>query len=173
MHYCQQIFEALIYSKKIHHSPLSTHRINRRAFKQKLKDRFSYSNRYQLTLSVILAILCFVTFAPFFWVVLTSIKPNKEIYTTHLQVFPQEPTLEHYRTVFEKRESLPTYIINTLIYSGVTIAIVSTFASMAGYALGALKIKGAEIFSSGVLIILSVRCCYLSLTRGYMIPVWD
>ena len=133
-----------------------TEKNSHHSIKQKLKDKFSYSNRYQIILSGILTILCFVTFAPFFWVVLTSIKPNKEIYTTHLQVFPQEPTLEHYRTVFEKRESLPTYISNTLIYSGVTIAIVATFASMAGYALGALKIKGAEIFSSSVLFILAV-----------------
>jgi ABC-type glycerol-3-phosphate transport system permease component len=127
-----------------------------RSIGRNLRDRFTYDRRYQLALTVILTVLCFVTFAPFFWVVLTSIKPNTEIYTTDLQVLPQEPTLEHYRTVFEKRESLPTYVLNTLIYSGVTIAIVAVFASMAGYALGALKIKGAEIFSGTVLIILAV-----------------
>ncbi len=129
---------------------------SRHSIRRKLKYKFSYNTRYQLILTIILTALCFVTFAPFFWVVLTSLKPNAEIYTTKLQIFPQEPTLEHYRTVFEKRDSLPTFIINTIIYSIVTIAIVALLSSMAGYALGVLRVKGKEYLSNGMLLVLAV-----------------
>jgi ABC-type glycerol-3-phosphate transport system permease component len=121
-----------------------------------LKDKFTHEQRYQFFLVVMLLLLCFITIAPFVWVVLTSIKPNTEIYTTDLQILPQTPTLEHFQTIFDKGDKLPSYVLNTLIYAAVTITAVAVFASMAGYALGMLTFPGAQIAINVILGILSI-----------------
>ncbi len=122
----------------------------------RLTRQQNYHSRFQMLLVIILTFLCFITVAPFVWVILTSIKPNSEIYTTNLQVLPQEPTLVHFENIIRKGHQLPSYVLNTMYYSAVTIFIVSFFASMAGYALAMLNLRGAYIITNGILIVLSI-----------------
>jgi len=116
----------------------------------------NYDSYYQGLLVVILTLLCLLTLAPFAWVVLTSIKPNNEIYAVGQQILPQAPTLEHFTKVVSKGAQLPRYVFNTLIYSAVTIAAVTMFGSMAGYALGTLKFRGSQFAVNMILLLLSV-----------------
>jgi ABC-type glycerol-3-phosphate transport system permease component len=116
----------------------------------------SYERRYQLFLTIVLSILCFITILPFIWVALTAFKPNSEIYTTNLQLLPQQWTLVQFEAIIAKGAKLPTYILNTLFYSMVTISVVVLFASMTGYALGALKFRGSNLIVTGILAILSI-----------------
>lgn len=116
----------------------------------------SYDRRYQFTLVIVLSFLCFITVAPFIWVVLTAFKPNPEIYTTHLQILPQNPTLEHFQTIFDKGGKLPGYVLNTLIYAMTTISVVVILASMAGYALGSLTFRGTQVVVNLILSLLSI-----------------
>jgi ABC-type glycerol-3-phosphate transport system permease component len=88
--------------------------------------------------------------------VLTSIKPNNEIYAVGQGILPQAPTLEHFTKVVSKGAQLPRYVFNTLIYSAVTIAAVTMFGSMAGYALGTLKFRGSQFAVNMILLLLSV-----------------
>jgi ABC-type glycerol-3-phosphate transport system permease component len=44
--------------------------------------------RGQGALVIALSLLCFVTFLPFMWVVLTAFKPNTEIYALDKQILP-------------------------------------------------------------------------------------
>ena len=99
----------------------------------------------------LLTILCFITVLPFAWVVLTSVKPNEEIYTTNIEILPQNATLEQYKGIVEKGDQLPRYIYNTMIYSVITIFFVVLFGSMAGYALGMLNFPGAQFVITLVL----------------------
>ncbi|MBC8170549.1 MAG: carbohydrate ABC transporter permease [Anaerolineae bacterium] len=121
-----------------------------------LRRTSHYDQGYQFALVVVLSLLCFITLAPFIWVVLTAFKPNAEIYTTNLQILPQQPTLEQFQRVIEKGDQLPGYIINTLFYSVVTITVVVIFASMAGYALGMLRFRGAQLIVNAILGVLSI-----------------
>jgi ABC-type glycerol-3-phosphate transport system permease component len=123
---------------------------------QTLVRKRSYDTRYQFMLVLALSLLCFITVAPFAWVVVTAFKPNTEIYTTDLRLLPQNVTLEHFKTIVEKGDKLPTYILNTLIYSVVTISVVCLLASMAGYALGMLQFRGAQIVITGIISLLSI-----------------
>ncbi len=131
--------------------------VNQSSFISRLLPRQSrHDQGYQFAIVILLSLLCFITIAPFIWVILTSIKPNTEIYTTDLQILPRQPTLEQFQKVVEKGDKLPSYIINTLIYSVVTITAVTIFASMSGYALGMLKFRGSQLIAHTVLGILSV-----------------
>ncbi len=121
-----------------------------------LRRPLYYDQGYQLALVILLTFLCFITIAPFIWVVLTAFKPNTEIYTTNLQIVPQHFTLEQFQKVIEKGDKLPSYVLNTLVYSLLTISVVVIFSSMAGYALGMLKFRGARIIINVLLSILSI-----------------
>lgn len=136
----------------------------------------SYDRRYQFALAIALSLLCFITVAPFVWVVLTSIKPNPEIYTTNLQILPKNPTLEHFQTIFEKGDKLPSYVVNTLIYAATTISVVVLFAAMAGYALGALAFRGAQLVVNFILSLLSIPWIILIvpiLIFEFRIGIWN
>lgn len=136
----------------------------------------SYDTRYQMSLIFILMFLCFITVLPFIWIILTSVKPNTEIYTTNLQILPQVPTFDHFQKVIERGNQLPTYIFNTLFYSAVTISVVSLFASMAGYALGMLSFRGSSLFINAILIILSIPWIILIvpiLIFEFRLQIWN
>jgi ABC-type glycerol-3-phosphate transport system permease component len=147
-----------------------------RSLRSNLLPSASYDRRYQFTLAIVLALLCFITVAPFVWVVLTSIKPNPEIYTTNLQILPQNPTLEHFQTIFEKGDKLPSYVVNTLIYAATTITSVVLIASMAGYALGALAFRGSQVMVNLILSLLSIPWIILIvplLIFEFRIGIWN
>ncbi len=90
--------------------------------------------------------------APIYWIVLTSIKPTKDI-NSKVPVWDFTPTLEHYAEAFGRFE-----FDKALLNSGV-IVLSATFITMvlalvSGYALARMKLKGAETIS---LVILSLR----------------
>lgn len=117
---------------------------------------FQGEARFQAFLFVVLAILCFLTVVPFIWVILTSLKPDSEIYAVTQHLFPRQVTLDHFVKVISKGDQLPRYVFNTLFYSSVTIIVVTMLGSMAGYALGMLKFKGAQVVVNFILLIYSV-----------------
>jgi len=136
----------------------------------------SHNTRYQLFLILALTVLCFITVAPFIWVILTALKPNSEIYTTNLQILPQQPTLEHFQTIIQKGNQLPTYVYNTLLYSVVTISAVCFFSAMAGYALALLPFRGAQIVINSILVVLSIPWIILIvpiLIFEFQLKIWN
>jgi len=142
----------------------------------RLVDRFSYNQRYQWTLVIIISFLCFITFVPLLWVILTSVKPNSEIYTTTLHVLPIEPTMEHYAEIFEKGDQLPTYLYNTVIYAISSITIIILFGAMAGYALARIRFPGAGIILNSFLMILSLPWVVLMvpiLLFEFSLGIWN
>ncbi|MEO7908670.1 MAG: carbohydrate ABC transporter permease [Roseiflexaceae bacterium] len=136
----------------------------------------SPTRRYQMALTVVLVVLCLITVAPFLWIVLTSLKPNDEIYTVRQHLLPQMPTLEHFQRVINKGDQLPRYVLNTLIYSAVTIAAVTLFGAMAGYALGMLPVKGSRFAVSVILLLLSIPWIILLvpiLLLEFRLNIWN
>jgi ABC-type glycerol-3-phosphate transport system permease component len=135
-----------------------------------------HDTRYQFFLSVVLTILCFITVMPFVWVVLTSVKPNKEIYNVTQTFLPQQFTLEHYQKIINKGDQLPNYIWNTMVYSAVTISAVVVLSAMGGYALGMLRFRGSQIVVSLVLLLLSVPWVFLMvpiLLFEFRLSIWN
>jgi multiple sugar transport system permease protein len=78
---------------------------------------------------------------PFLWIILTSIKPSKEIITLELQFFPTKATFEHYRSVFS---TLPffRYITNSLIVALGSSILSLIIATTAAYSVSRFRFKG-------------------------------
>lgn len=94
---------------------------------------------------------CIVFLFPVFWMVLSSLKSQRDIFTVPPTLF-FTPTLQHYFE-YMQRADIVRRMINTIVValgSGV-ISIVA--GGMAGYALARIKLRGAGTI--GVLILLS------------------
>ena len=101
-----------------------------------------------------LAVFVFVLLFPFYWMAITSVKPNAQLtdYENHSPFWVVGPTLEHFRyLVFET--SYPGWLWNTLLIS-TAATFLSLFASVfAAYAIERVRFTGAR--SLGLLIFLA------------------
>jgi multiple sugar transport system permease protein len=93
-----------------------------------------------------------VTLFPFYWMLITSIKPNAELYNVRMNPFTVlQPTLDHFRYLL--RETIfPTWSFNTLYVSVLSTAISLVAGILAGYALARLRFKGAGIIAVGIFV---------------------
>lgn len=97
------------------------------------------------------AIICALFLLPLAWMLLTSFKQQRDIFTTPPTIF-FDPTLNQYVQAFVQG-GLGPKLINTIIVAGGAGVFSLVAGAMAGYALSRLRIKGAATI--GVLILAS------------------
>ena len=103
-----------------------------------------------------MAMFIFFTLFPFYWMAVTAMRPDGELYRTFRQAnatpfWTLEPTLEHFRGLLQTT-AFPHWLWNTML-----IAIVSTVISLicgmfAGYALARLKFRGSEFLGTAIFV---------------------
>lgn len=91
-----------------------------------------------------LVVVCGALLVPVVWLVVTSLKPEGQIYTFPPRWLPAPPTLEHY--VKAMQSSLPRYLLNTFVVAVATIAVTLFVAMHAGYAVSRLRFPGKNVF---------------------------
>ncbi|MFC3727076.1 carbohydrate ABC transporter permease [Neoaquamicrobium sediminum] len=94
---------------------------------------------------------CIVFLFPVFWMVLSSFKEQRDIFTTPPTLF-FTPTLETYIS-YMQRADISRRLINTIIVAVGSGLLSIVAGAMAGYALARIKLRGAGTI--GVLILLS------------------
>ncbi|MEM7024406.1 MAG: carbohydrate ABC transporter permease [Pseudomonadota bacterium] len=99
-----------------------------------------------------LFLLVFViwTLIPFYWMAVTSLKEHDEIYGTGATLFPQNPTLDNYRTLFFETD----YML--FFRNSMTVALATTFltvlcAALAAYAIVRLEFPGRKFLARGMI----------------------
>jgi ABC-type glycerol-3-phosphate transport system permease component len=95
---------------------------------------------------VVLAVLIVWTLAPLYWMVVTSLKLNSEIYGEHVTLWPLRPTLENYRVLFEETNFL-IYFRNSVIVAVATTLLSLVCAALGAYALTRLNFPGRRFFA--------------------------
>jgi multiple sugar transport system permease protein len=103
-----------------------------------------------------MAVFILFTLFPFYWMAVTAMRPDGELYRTFRQAnatpfWTLEPTLEHFKGLMQTT-AFPKWLWNTML-----IAIVSTIISLicgmfAGYALARLKFRGSEFLGTIIFI---------------------
>lgn len=96
-------------------------------------------------------VACVVFLFPVFWMVLSSFKEQRDIFTMPPTLF-FTPTLETY-IGYMQRADINRRLINTIIVAAGSGALSIAAGAMAGYALARIKLRGAGTI--GVLILLS------------------
>lgn len=89
---------------------------------------------------------------PFFWMFITSIKPDPELYNPRLSPFlVRDPTLEHWKALFEGT-LFWEWTVNTL-WVAIASTSISLFAGvLAGYSLSRLVFPGSTTFGIAIFV---------------------
>lgn len=87
---------------------------------------------FYLCLAVVMIIMLF----PVLWLILSTLKPNEEIFSSQLHFLPVNPTLDAYVYAFNDQNKLLFYLSNSLIIAALTSLITMFFAATGGYAIG-------------------------------------
>jgi multiple sugar transport system permease protein len=101
---------------------------------------------------VVLILFLVLILLPFVWMLLTSFKSELEISQYPPTILPSHWTLGNYHDAFV-RYGFATYIRNSVIVSVVTTFLVLLFASMAGFAVARLPVRGKGAMMVALLII--------------------
>ena len=111
------------------------------------------AGRRWVTVYIPMAIFVFVLLFPFYWMTITSIKPNEELLSRDGNPFwVVNPTLDHFKKLLFETE-YPAWLMNTMLVAVVATAVSLVAAVLGAYAIERLRFKGAR--TSGLAIFLA------------------
>ena len=110
------------------------------------RDFLSRARRLYIPLAVFVVLGLF----PFYWMLITSIKPNRELYNQKIMpLVVHQPTLKHYIDLLTETNFL-TWTYNTMLVAVVTTVISVVLGTMIAYPLARLRFPGAAVVAIGV-----------------------
>lgn len=89
----------------------------------------------------LLAFIFVYTLFPYYWAIVSSIKPNSELFVTPVMYWPAHPTLENYRLVLSNGDFLLA-LVNSALVCVAAVALALSIGSLAAYVLGRFAFKG-------------------------------
>jgi multiple sugar transport system permease protein len=93
-----------------------------------------------VTIGVVLGIGAVITAFPFFWMLTTALKPQRESVTFPPTILPEAPTLQWFQILFTELD-FGRYLVNTILV--VLIGFIGLmFMAMAGYAFAKFEFRG-------------------------------
>jgi multiple sugar transport system permease protein len=124
---------------------------------------FDLSSRTaKLVFTGTIVLIGFYLFFPIYWMVISSLKANDELYQVLPTFFPRNVTFSHYWSLMTESQ-LGLYLVNSLITSGASATINTILAVYAGYSFAKYRYAGrqpimlfmlsAQMFPFGLLLI--------------------
>lgn len=107
--------------------------------------------RKLITVYLPLGAFLFVLLFPFYWMAMTTVKPNAELYDykTYSPFWVVRPTLDHVKKLLFET-SYPSWLWNTVLVS-VSSTVISLVASaLAAYAIERLRFRGSRYVGMGI-----------------------
>jgi len=108
--------------------------------------------RRAFTFSVPLGLFALATLFPFYWMFVTSIRPDEELYSVDISPFyTLHPTLVHFRFLFAE-SFFGHWLWNTMFVAVLSTAISLVCGILAGYALARLQFRGATTLGISIFV---------------------
>lgn len=99
-----------------------------------------------------MAFALFFLVGPFYWMLITALKPDSELYDgAKSPLYPATPSLDHFRFLFERTDIL-VWIKNTMMVATLSTAIALLMGVPAGYALARLRFRGSEFIGTAIFV---------------------
>ena len=95
-------------------------------------------------------VICLFFAGPLLWLLSLSIRTAAEVYVSDIRIWPQNPTLENYRSVLNN-DLFPTYLWNGLKLSIAGAFGAMLFATPAAYALSRFRFRNRQLLMIGLL----------------------
>ncbi|MBL8669396.1 MAG: carbohydrate ABC transporter permease [Alphaproteobacteria bacterium] len=109
--------------------------------------------RRAVNAAIMLGIVATALF-PILWGLSTSLKPTERILEYPPLLVPDQPTLAHYRMLWETGIGRP--ILNSAIVSAATVALCLVLGSLAGYALARFAFRGKQGVMLAIVAVMSI-----------------
>lgn len=90
---------------------------------------------------IYLTIYLLVMIFPLYWIIITSLKPQKDIFSFPLRYWPEQMTLDNFIHIF-KISKFHIYIVNSLLVSIVSALIVLVIATLSAYVMARFTFRG-------------------------------
>jgi multiple sugar transport system permease protein len=114
---------------------------------------------------VVCTVMALAAVIPFFWVLMTALKPNPEINAWPPHILPQAPTLDHFHRILAE-ENFLRYILNSLIIALSSMTAILLTSSLAGFIFAKYRFPGRSVLFA---IILATAIIPLEV---YIIPLY-
>ena len=99
--------------------------------------------------NVVLLLMLLWTAIPIYWMVVTSLKYDKEIYGYEATLIPQKPTLSNYATVFDQTPYL-LFLRNSVVVAVSSTVLSMLIACLGAYAIARLNFPGRAFLARGL-----------------------
>ena len=120
-----------------------------------------------------LTIWALIVLFPFYWMVLSSIKSYGAYNAEYVpQLYTLAPTLENYSYAFTE-VPLARYFMNTVIFTGVTTAIMLVVTVLAAFAFSRLDFGGKDLLFTAFLSLMMIPNELVIITNFVTITNWD
>ena len=111
----------------------------------------SKNKTFNIVCWIFVVIFLMITIFPFFWILISSFKPESEIFGANAyRIIAENPTLENYMTVIVEKGMLRA-IGNSFVMSAATTFYVVIVASMSAYIISRFKFKGKALLMGLIL----------------------
>jgi len=121
----------------------------------------------RILMNTSLAASCFIFVFPVFWMLMTSMKSNQEIYNPIPRIFPKFFDISKYKYLLFEDKYYLRFFINSMIVTTIG-TIVSTVDSLAaGFCFAKIKFKGSKMIFFVILATLMIPF------ESYMIPLFN
>jgi multiple sugar transport system permease protein len=119
----------------------------------------------RLILYAVLVLVAVIMVFPFYWMLITSVKVDREVLLYPPTFFPRSFTLEHFATI-AAGAAFPRYLLNSVIVVGIS-TLVSVFTSaIGGYIFAKFRFPGHRLFF--VLFLATTMIPF----QTYMVPLY-
>jgi multiple sugar transport system permease protein len=117
----------------------------------------------QFVVYLFLIITAFTMLVPFAWMLSSSLKLNKDVFTFPMQWIPENPRWQNYADIWRKIPLL-TFILNTAKLSVIVTGLQLLSSSFAAYAFAKLRFPGRKVLFLGYIATIAVPW------QAYMVP---
>jgi multiple sugar transport system permease protein len=93
----------------------------------------------------LLALACFLSIAPFLWLVSIAFRPTSETYVIPMPIVPSTLTLENFVQMGARVPQMAVYYRNSFGITGVAVGAVVAISALAGYAFARLRFPGRDL----------------------------
>ena len=100
--------------------------------------------------NTLLVVMLLWTLMPFYWMVATSLKKDKEIYGFEATLVPRQPNLDAYRRLFAQTPFV-LYLRNSTIIAVSTTVASLVLGCLGAYALARLRFRGRAVIARGLI----------------------
>lgn len=114
----------------------------------KLKPTMGRKKQNEETLLlIVLGIFALIVVFPYLWMVLTSFKPVKEIFTQNMRLFPREWQPENYLEILQTG-SFGRYVFNSVVVTTIGVILEVSISVLGAYAFSRLDFYGKDFLFS-------------------------